>query len=62
MDKKQWNQILEQKKQDLKNQLLKKDEEASSLRNLNQRLLEQIKSLKDEKLENQDLKSKVDKS
>jgi hypothetical protein len=44
-----------------KKKLSKKDEENSRLKNLNQRLLEQIKKLKNEKLENTDVKNKVDK-
>jgi DNA repair exonuclease SbcCD ATPase subunit len=60
------NQKLEQENQDLKKKLNKrlseKDEENSHLRNLNQRLLEQIKRLKDEKPENQVLSNKVDNS
>jgi hypothetical protein len=52
---------LEQENQDLEKKLSEKDEENSRLKNLNQRLLEQIKKLKNEKLENPDVKNKVDK-
>ena len=38
--------------------LLGKDEEASCLKNLNQNLLEQIKKMKDEKPENQNIINK----
>jgi hypothetical protein len=52
---------LERDNQDLKEKLNKRlskiDDANSILRNLKQRLLEQIKRLKDEKPENQDLKS-----
>jgi hypothetical protein len=46
---------LEQGNQDLKNKLSEKEEESSRLMILNQRLLEQIKGLK-EKAENRDTK------
>jgi hypothetical protein len=51
---------LEQEKEDLekelKKNLSKKEEENSRLKNLNQELLEQIRKLKEEKLENPDIK------
>jgi predicted RNase H-like nuclease (RuvC/YqgF family) len=53
---------LEKENQDLEKNYQKKDEDNSCLKNLNQRLLEQIRKLKDEKLESQDIKKKVDKS
>jgi len=53
---------LEQENQDLGKKLLKKDGDNTRLRNHNQMLLEQIRKLKDGKLENQDIKNKVDKS
>jgi hypothetical protein len=46
-EKKQSFQKLEQENQGLKGNLTKKEEESSCLRNLNQKLLEQIKILKD---------------
>lgn len=53
--------MLEQEIQDHEKKLSGKNEESSCLRNLNQRLLEEIKRGRDEKLENQGLKNKVDK-
>ena len=51
---------LEQEKEhlekELKKNLLKKEEENSRLKNLNQELLEQIGKLKEDKLENPDIK------
>jgi hypothetical protein len=52
---------LEQENQDLGNKLLETYEENYCLKNLNQKLLEQIRMLKEEKLENPDIKE-VDKS
>jgi hypothetical protein len=52
---------LEQENQDLGKKLSEKDEETSHLKNLNQRLLEQIRMLKEEKSKKED-KNKVDKS
>ena len=45
-------QKFEQENQGLKEKLTEKEEESSCLRNLNQKLLEQIKILKDERKEN----------
>jgi hypothetical protein len=57
---KQYNKRLEQEKEDLekefKKNLSEKVEENSCLRNLNQKLLEQIKGLKEEKADNRDMK------
>jgi hypothetical protein len=53
---------LEQENQDLGKKLSGNDEEASCLKNLNQNLLEQIKKMKDEKLENRNIINKVGKS
>jgi hypothetical protein len=61
-EKKRCFQKFEQENQGLKEKLTKKEEESSCLRNLNQKLLEQIKSLKDERRENLELKNKDDKS
>ena len=52
---------MEQDNQDLEKNLLEKDEENSRLKNLNQGILEQIRKLKEEKLENPDIKD-IDKS
>jgi hypothetical protein len=52
---------LKQENQYLKKNLSEKNEENSRLKNLNQRLLEQIIKLKEEKLENPDIKD-IDKS
>jgi hypothetical protein len=58
--KKQCDSKLEQEKEDpekeLKKNLSEKEEENSRLKNLNQELLEQIKKLKEEQLENPDIK------
>jgi hypothetical protein len=53
---------LEQENQDLGKKLSGNDEEASRLKNLNQKLLEQIKKMKDEKPENRNIINKVGKS
>jgi hypothetical protein len=53
---------LKQENQGLKEKLTENEEEISCLRNLNQKLLEQIKSLKDERRENLESKNKDDKS
>jgi hypothetical protein len=57
---KKYGKKLEQEKEDLKKELKKnlteKKEENSRLKNLNQEILEQIKKLKEEKLENPDIK------
>ena len=50
------------KNQGLKEKLTKKEEESSCLRNLIQKLIEQIKKMKNEKPENQDIISEVKKS
>jgi hypothetical protein len=47
---------LEQENQNLEKNLSEKNEENSRLKNLNQGLLEQIRKLKEEKLENPDIK------
>jgi rubrerythrin len=52
---------LEQENQDLGKKLSKKNEETSRLKSLNQRLLEQIKKLKEEESKKEDM-NKVDKS
>jgi hypothetical protein len=52
-----WN-----KKIKISEEIIRKDEETSRLKNLNQILLEQIRKLKDEKLESQNIKNKVNKS
>jgi hypothetical protein len=49
---------LEQENQDLIKKLSEKYEENSRLKSLNQRLLEQIRKLKDENLESQNIKTK----
>jgi hypothetical protein len=54
---KSWNKKIK----DLGKKLSEKDEETSCLKNLNQRLLEQIRMLKEEESEKED-KNKVDKS
>ena len=61
-EKKQCFQKIEQENQGLKEKLTKKEEKSSCLRNLNQKLLEQTKSLKDERRENLESKNKDDKS
>jgi hypothetical protein len=61
-EKKRCFQKFEQENQGLKEKLTEKEEESSCLRNLNQKLLEQIKSLKDERRENLESKNKDDKS
>ena len=53
---------MEQENQDLGKKLSGNDEEASRLKNLNQKLLEQIKKMKDEKPENRNIINKVGKS
>jgi hypothetical protein len=55
-------QELEQENQDLGKKLLGNDEEAYRLKNLNKKLLEQIKKMKDEKQENRNIINKVGKS
>ena len=52
---------MEQENQNLEKNISEKNEENSRLRNLNQGLLEQIRKLKEEKLENPDIKD-IDKS
>jgi hypothetical protein len=56
----QYGKKLEQEKEDLekefKKNLSEKEEENSRLKNLNRELLEQIKKLKEEKIENPDIK------
>jgi hypothetical protein len=47
---------LEDHEKELKKNLSKKEEENSRLKNLNPELLEQIRKLKEEKLENLDIK------
>jgi hypothetical protein len=61
-EKKQCFQKFEQENQGLKEKLIEKEEESSCLRNLNQKLLEQIKTLKDERKENLESKNKDGKS
>jgi hypothetical protein len=53
---------LDQEIQDLEKKLLGKDEEYSHLKNLNQKLLEQVKKMKDENPENRNTINKVEKS
>ena len=61
-NEKQCNQqIIQDFKRKFNNKLLEKDEESSLLRNLNKKLLEQIKMLRDVKLENIQLKNKDNK-
>jgi hypothetical protein len=57
-EKKQCFQKFEQENQGLKEKLTEKEEESSCLRNLNKKLLEQIKILKDERKKNLESKNK----
>jgi hypothetical protein len=50
-EKKRCSQNLEQENQGLKEKLTEEDEESSSLKNLNQKLLEQIKKMKSQRIE-----------
>ena len=52
-DKVQHNQQLEEENRDLQKELSCKDEESSSLKRVNQELLEQIKKLKETEPKNQ---------
>ena len=61
-EKKRCFQKSEQENQGLKEKLTKKEEESSYLRNLNHKLIEQIKNMKDEKPKNQDIISEFEKS
>ena len=61
-DTKQHVEKFEQENQDLGKKLSGKDEEASRLKNLNQKLFEEIKKMKDVKPENRNIINKVGKS